>query len=229
MGRRGIGTAAVFAALWVALGSAAAATETAAAIRAAIAAALEPRLAGVQNATAEIGAIDARLQLPSCPDVEVSLPAASGAAIAAKVDCRSPNWTIYVPVRLHAWVEAVVAAANLAPNTTLSADLLSRSRIDAFAANGGLITEPARAEGKILRVGLIAGAPILASFLEMPLVVHRGQTVLLTVTDGTMAIRDSVLALEDGRIGDSIAMQNPQSQKIVHGSVTGDGTAEIRF
>lgn len=198
-------------------------------IRAAIDDALKPRLGTLKDATAEIGAIDPRLRLPSCPALEVALPAASGAAIAAKVDCPAPNWTIYVPVRLHAWAEAVVAAANLAPETKLTPDLLTRGRTDLFAASGGVVTDPARVEGKILRVGVTAGSPILASYVAMPIAVHRGQAVLLTVSDGAMTIRNSLLALEDGRVGDNIALKNPQSQKTIHATVSGDGSAEIRF
>jgi flagella basal body P-ring formation protein FlgA len=205
------------------------AVETAAAIRAAIASAVQPRLTDMGDATIEIGAIDGRLRLPQCAAMEVSLDAVNGAASTAKVDCPSPEWTIYVPVRIHAWVDAVVAAGNLAPDTALAPDLLSRRRVDMFAADGTLVTDPARVEGKILRVGVVAGSPILASFLENPLVVHRGQKVLLTLTDGSMVIRDSVVALEDGRAGDTITMQNPESQKIIHATVTDDGTAEIRF
>ena len=46
-------------------------------------------------------------------------------------------------------------------------------------------------------VGLLAGAPVLSPFLEMPIVVHRGQRVLLTLTDPSMIIRATALALED--------------------------------
>jgi flagellar basal body P-ring formation protein FlgA len=204
-------------------------TETPAAIRAAITSAMQQRLAGLTDATLDVGAIDPRLRLPTCPDIEVSLDAGSGAMATAKVECPSPDWTIYVPVRVHAWVDAVVAAANLAPQTRLTAEQLSRRRVDMFAAGSALVTDPNRLEGKILRIGLIAGSPIFATAVEDPLVVHRGQKVLLTLTDGTMVIRDSVVALEDGRVGDSIAMQNPESQKVIHATVAGDGTAEIRF
>ena len=75
----------------------------------------------------------------------------------------------------------------------------------------------------------MAGAPIVASFLENPVVIRTGQRVLLTLTDGGMVIRDSVIALENGRVGDTIPMRNPQSQKVIQATVAGDGTAEIRF
>ncbi len=207
------------------------ATQSAEAIRAAIAAAVQPRLGVYKNATAEvsIGAVDPRLQLPLCPAPEVALPAVNTAVMTAKVECHEPAWTIYVPLRLHAWVDAVVAAVNLAPNSKLAADALTRGRVDMFATNGGLLINERDAEGKILRVGLSAGAPVLSPFLEFPIVVHRGQRVLLTLTANTMTIRAPALALEDGRIGESIEVENPDSQKTMRATVLSDGSVEMKF
>lgn len=233
MRRCGVGAAAALVALAFACRAASAATggdfESPDAIRAAIADTMRPRLAGMTDATIDTGVIDPRMQLPACPSLQVSVDATAGAMTTAKVECPSPVWTLYIPVRIHAWVEAVVAAENLTPATRLTDDLLTRRRVDMFAASGALVTDPARVAGKILRVGLVAGSPVLASSVENPLVVHRGQRVLLTLTDGSMVIKDSLVAMEDGRVGDTIAMQNPESQKIVHATVAGDGAAEIRF
>jgi flagella basal body P-ring formation protein FlgA len=204
-------------------------TETPAMIRAAVQSAIVPRLAAINGARidSEVGAIDPRLQLPSCPAINVSLPPVNAAAMTAKVECEAPAWTIYVPVRLHAWVEAIVAAANLSPNTRLAADHLSRARVDMFGSSGGLVLDPAQAEGKILRVGLLAGAPILSPFLELPTVVRRGQKVLLTLTASTMVIKATAVAMEDGRVGDSIMVENPDSKKTLHATVAADGSVEI--
>lgn len=205
--------------------------ETPAAIRLAIQDSIAPRLTTVKEGAIEIevGAIDSRLRLPLCPALKIGLPPTNTAVMTARVECDTPSWSIYVPVRLHAWVEAVVASANLAPNTKLAADHLSRARVDMFGSGGGLLTEPSQAEGKILRVGLLAGAPITAPLLELPIVVHRGQKVLLTLTDSTMTIKATAVALEDGRVGESIAVENPDSKKPMHATVAKDGTVEMKF
>ncbi len=211
--------------------SAAAEIESPESIRSAITTAIEPRLGTFNGATVEVavGAIDARLRLPACQAVEVALPPVNAALMTAKVDCRAPSWTLYVPIRLRAWVDALVASTSLAPNTKLSANDLTRGRIDVFANSGGVLTEAAQAEGKILRVGLLAGSPILSPFLEFPIVVHRGQKVLLTLSASTMTIKAPALALEDGRTGDSIEVENPDSQKTMRATVLDDGSVEMKF
>jgi flagella basal body P-ring formation protein FlgA len=206
--------------------------ESPAAIRAAVRDAIAPRLVAIRDATVEIevGVVDQRLQLPSCPGLNVMLPSTNAAAMTARVECDTPNWAIYVPVRLHAWVDAVVAGATLTPNTKLAAEQLSRGRVDMFSStSGGVVRDPAQAEGKILRVGLLAGAPILSPFLEMPIVVHRGQKVLLTLSDSAMIIEATAVALEDGRVGETIAIENPDSKKTMHATVTKDGSVEMNF
>lgn len=200
-------------------------------IQSAIEAAFEPRAAlGEARVELSVGPIDSRLNLPACPNLHVSLPPTAGAMISAKVSCDMPRWTLYVPVRLHAWIDAVVASGNLPPNRALTARDLTRARVDQFAgASGGLFTDPTQVEGKILRVGLMAGAPILAPQVDLPVTVHRGQKVVLTLSDPGMTIRASAVALEDGRVGEDIAVQNPDSQKTVHATVTRDGSVEMKF
>lgn len=211
--------------------SKAADTEDPANIRAAVELALQTRIAESKETKLEttIAAIDPRLQLPRCPAIDVALPPTNAAAMTAKVSCDQPRWTMYVPVRLHAWADAVVAATNLAPNRAVTSRDLTRGRVDLYNGNGGVMTNPSEIEGKILRVGVTAGAPILSPFLDLPVVVRRGQKVIVTLVDGTMTIKATALALEDGRVGDNIAVQNPDSQKTVHATVSRDGNVELRF
>lgn len=209
----------------------AAGIEDPAAIRSAIRAAVQPRLPviGGANIDIEVGTIDPRLQLPECPAVNVVLPPNDTAVMSAEVTCAAPNWAIYVPVHLHAWAEAVVAAANLVPNRPLRAGDLTRGRVDMFAATGGVLTDPKQVEGKILRAGLPIGAPILSSLLDQPIAVHRGQRVVLTLRDPSMTIKTAALALEDGRIGDSIEVQNTETRRTLRAMVDAAGGVELQF
>lgn len=201
-----------------------------AAIRVAIENAVRPRLAAMKDASVdiEVGAIDPRLRLAACPALDVQVPPTRAAAISVKVSCFSPEWSLYVPVRIHAWIDAVVAATNLAPNTVIAARDLARGQVDAFAAFGGFVTDPRQAEGKVLRGAVMMGSPILSPLLDQPVTVRRGQRVILTVTDRTMTIRASAIAMEDGRIGQNISVQNPETRKTFHATVGHDGV-ELKF
>jgi flagella basal body P-ring formation protein FlgA len=205
--------------------------EDPAAIRSAIESTLRPRLDAIKNAEVEIAVdgLDPRLQFPDCPALSVTLPPDNAATMSAKVSCESPAWSVYVPVHLHAWVEAVVAAANLVPNKSLSARDVTRGRVDMFAGRNGILTDPREVEGKILRAGLPVGSPILSPLLDLPISVHRGQRVVMTLSDASMTIRTTGVALEDGRAGDYISVQNPDSQKTFRAAVGDDGGVELKF
>jgi flagellar basal body P-ring formation protein FlgA len=202
-----------------------------AAIRSAIEASISGRFPAMPGTTAEgeVGTIDSRLRLAACPNIKVDLPPANTAIMTAKVTCQTPEWTLYVPIRVHAWVNAVVASTNLPPNTKLTSAMLTRGRADAFANDAGLMTDPRQVEGKILRVGLIAGSPIVSPLLDLPIAVRRGQKVMLTLNDNEMTIKTTATALEDGRVGDSISVENSETQKTVHATVARDGGVEINF
>jgi flagella basal body P-ring formation protein FlgA len=205
--------------------------QDAAAIRAAIQAAAAARLDAFKDASLaiDVGEIDPRLHLPACPALAITLPPTNAAAMTAKVACDEPAWTIYVPVRVQAWVEAVVAAANLAPNAVLTAENLAIGRVDLFAGAGGVVTDRNEAEGKILRTGLSAGTPLRTQLLDLPIAVHRGQKVVLMLEDNIMTIKATAVALEDGRVGQSIMLQNPESKKTIRATVAGDGAVEMKF
>ncbi|HXP31689.1 MAG TPA: flagellar basal body P-ring formation chaperone FlgA [Stellaceae bacterium] len=205
--------------------------QDAAAIRAAIQAAAAARLDAFKDASLaiDVGEIDPRLHLPACPALAVTLPPMNAATMTAKVACDEPAWTIYVPVRVQAWVDAVVAAGNLAPNTNLTAANLAIGRVDLFAGAGAVVTDRNAAEGKILRTGLSAGTPLRTQLLDLPIAVHRGQKVVLMLEDSIMTIKAIAVALEDGRVGQSIMLQNPESKKTIRATVAGDGTAEMKF
>lgn len=201
------------------------------AIRAAIQAAADREIVPGKDQTLqiEIGDIDQRIRLPQCATPAVEIPNAAAPTLSARVSCRSPFWTLYVPLRLHAWGMAVVAATNLAPGTRLTAADLTLQRLDIIATNGAYLTDPRQAEGMILRTNIRAGAPILSALLEKPVIVHRGDTVVLTLFDSAITIRTSVVAMEDGRSGDRILVQNPDSKKTVRAAVADAGAVEIHF
>ena len=103
------------------------------------------------------------------------------------------------------------------------------AQLDILATNGAYLTDPRQAEGMILRANVRAGAPILTPLLDLPVVVHRGDTVVLTLLDSVITIRADVIAMEDGRVGDRITVENPDSKKTIRAAVVNSGAVEICF
>jgi flagella basal body P-ring formation protein FlgA len=64
-----------------------------------------------------------------------------------------------------------------------------------------------------LRRPLAAGVPILASDVELPRLVKRGQMVTLQVSGGEVAVTGQVKVLSDGMVGQVIEAQYPATKK----------------
>lgn len=202
-----------------------------AAIRTAVAAAVQeaaPRLPAT-TFEADVALIDPTFHLPACPALATAVPPLSGSYVTVKVSCPAPVWAIYVPVQLHQWRQIVVAAAALPPDRPLTAADLTLARIDIATLPSAPVNDPADAVGKLLRTNVPAASPILAAQLEAPILVHRDQKVLVTLHDGSVTVKTTVVAEQDGRAGDVIALRNPSSQKVIHATVTADGEAEMQL
>lgn len=171
------------------------------------------------------GHLDPRLRLARCAGpLEASL--LSGARLQANmsvaVGChRGADWTIYVPVsiasRLHVWAlrQPEQAGARLT-----AADLLPETRVVSGVA-AGYVTDLALLGRSTLRHPMPAGAVLHDSDLLAEFMVRQGEQVTLVASIGGIRVRARGVALQDGRYGQVIRVQNPTSKKVVQGMVGG--------
>lgn len=64
--------------------------------------------------------------------------------------------------------------------------------------------------------------------LEPALLVSRGEQVVLEANRGGVQIRVKALALQDGRKGEQIRVQNLQSKREVYAEVVASGRVQIK-
>ncbi len=202
-----------------------------AAIRTAVADAVRSAAPRLPDTTleADVSTIDPAIHLPACPALATAVPPLIGGFLTVKVSCPAPAWTIYVPVRLHQWRRVVVAAAALPPDRPLTEGDLTLARVDITTLPSAPVVDLDGAIGRLLRTSVPAASPILAAQLEMPILIHRDQRVVVTLRDGDITVKTVAVAEQDGRAGDLIALRNPSSQKIIHATVTADGEATMHL
>ncbi|MGC8519337.1 MAG: flagellar basal body P-ring formation chaperone FlgA [Steroidobacteraceae bacterium] len=181
---------------------------------------------GEQSIVVRAGPLDSRLRLPRC-QAPLQAGMLEGArlqpSMSISVGCRSgADWTIYVPVnvesRIKVWAlrqpenaGARLTVAELAPETRL---------VSGVAA--GYVTNLALLSRSTLRHPMPAGAVLHASDLLADFMVRQGQQVTLVASIEGIEVRAHGVALQDGRYGQLIRVQNPASKKVVQGTV-GDG------
>ncbi len=167
--------------------------------------------------------LDPRLRLARCAG-PLSASLLSGAQLQANdsvaVRCRNgARWTIYVPVsvqsRIRIWAlrkpepqGARLRVSDLAPVTRLVSGMVA-----------GYVTNLAVLAHCTLREPLPAGALLQDNDLLADFMVRHGEAVTLIASIDGIRVRTSGIALQDGRYGALIRVQNRASQKVVEGTV----------
>jgi flagellar basal body P-ring formation protein FlgA len=83
--------------------------------------------------------------------------------------------------------------------------------------------------GLAARTNIQAGHTITENMLELPTLVIRGETVIVSVPFGNAAITLRGIALDSGSLGEEIRVRNPDSNTIISATVSGQSHAEIRL
>jgi flagella basal body P-ring formation protein FlgA len=91
----------------------------------------------------------------------------------------------------------------------------------------GYVTDVSMLERHTLARSLPAGTALTADALLADLVVHQGQEVTLVASAPGISVRATGKALQDGREGARVRVQNLASLKIVEGVVDAHGVIEI--
>lgn len=96
--------------------------------------------------------------------------------------------------------------------------------------NGAAGTSMAAVVGQRLRNFVAAGAPVYGELVDEPLAVKSGDMVEITVLSGPgVMIRSRAFARQEGRLGDFVRLEQPDTKKTLRGVVTGDKKVEVRL
>lgn len=75
-----------------------------------------------------------------------------------------------------------------------------------------------------------SGAPLQTFHLDEPLAVRAGESVELTVISGPgVLIKSRAVARQEGKVGDIVRVEQPDTKKMLTGQITADKTVEIRL
>lgn len=175
--------------------------------------------------------LDPRLRLAQCGGgLESSL--LSGVRMQAQmsvaVGCRTgANWTIYVPVtvqsRIHVWA---LRAPQMQGARLAADDVVAETRL-VGGTPVGYVTNPAQLAHATLRHPLPAGAILTADDLLADFMVRQGEQVTLVADIGGVEVRAGGLALQDGRQGALIRVENPSSARVIQGIVKSDRVVDV--
>jgi flagella basal body P-ring formation protein FlgA len=203
-----------------------------AAVRAAAESALrrqiEPAASGV---ILEAANLDARLRLAACPAplaVDVALPRGTQSRVLARVACKNTvSWTLNVPVDIHRKADVLVMRRAVGRGENIAVgDVIVQSRV-LPGLTSPYVSRPADLAGRLTRRPIPEGTAVTADALDAPLLIHRGQSVVLTARAGGLEVRAPGMAMADAAAEQRVRVRNLNSLKIIEGIADTAGVVRV--
>jgi flagella basal body P-ring formation protein FlgA len=175
--------------------------------------------------------LDPRLRFARCGGpLEATL--LSGTRLQAQasiaVGChQGANWTVYVPVTIASRVHVWALKSPQAQGARLRADdVVAETRLMSGLAVG-YVTDLAQLPRSTLHHPLPAGAVLMEQDLLPDFMVRQGEQVTLVAAASGIQVRAAGVALQDGRYGTLIRVQNVSSSKVVQGVVEANRVIDV--
>lgn len=168
---------------------------------------------------------------PACdgtPAVEPQM----GSWRTVKVSCSAPKWSRALRTTADMDVErdtsrtnsvadtldAYVLRTSIPKGAVITDDMIELTQINSFS-NDAVFSDKAFILGRKVKVNLNAGQAILARHLEQDWKVIAGAPVVIEFATGTFEILSSGEAMENGQLGDLIAVRSGTGQRTIRGIV----------
>ncbi len=124
-------------------------------------------------------------------------------------------------------VEVPVPALTIYPGQVITADMLRMRRYHPDDVDGRYVTDSRALIGRMAARTLVRNRPVPPSAVTAPWVVRRGKAVRLIFRAGGLEITALGTALDNAAAGETVAVRNVDSGRVVYGIAQADGTVRI--
>ncbi|MDB6061248.1 MAG: flagella basal body P-ring formation protein FlgA [Verrucomicrobiaceae bacterium] len=135
-------------------------------------------------------------------------------------------WSVYVPVDLAVFRPVVVAIKPIGPGSTIDSDDVQLAETDITQLFGQYLTDLDEAVNMSVKRSIPQGAAVISQQLVPPLMIRRGDVVVINAATSVIAVKMSGTALTDGRRGEQIRIKNQGSARVIEARVTGPGQVQ---
>lgn len=209
-------------------------SQTHTSIRNAVAAFITQGIEGVYpHHEIKVNALDPRLKLPICKAPLSGFLPPGGQLIGNTtigIRCSgSKPWTIYVPASVKAMRKVVITTRPILRNSAISEGDIRLEERDVTAGSDTYIFDPEHVLGKLAKRGLPGSTSLTPSMLSEPILVRRGQQVIILAQGAGIEVRMAGTALMDGAEGQIVRAKNKRSQRTVEGRVIQPGVIKVNM
>lgn len=168
----------------------------------------------------EAGGIDARMVARHCA-APASVNLANNANLdrfsTVEISCATgAPWRTYVPVRIYMYEPVVAATRALSPGDMLTERDMKIRMVDTHMVRSGLYSDISKLVGARIKRRVAANDPIIE---RNTCLVCEGETVTIVASQQGMRVSARGVALNDGLLGESVAVRNQRSNREVRAIV----------
>jgi flagella basal body P-ring formation protein FlgA len=175
--------------------------------------------------------LDPRLRLPECErPLEAFILSGNqeSGSLSMGVRCSGNQpWTLYNKVHLRTFRQVVVLRNSVKQGKVISqSDLILENR-NLSTLRGEYFTAPEEVVGRMAKRSLPKGLVVVGDHFVAPMLIRRGQKVIIRAKSANVEVNMSGEALADGNEGQRIRIRNERSQAIVEGTIVGPGVVVV--
>jgi flagella basal body P-ring formation protein FlgA len=171
------------------------------------------------NLTVVANSLDSRIVVPDCVSGFTFLASEESlrqSNITVRASCPDNDWYLYLMVKTMRVQPVVVLTRAVSPGTVLNESSVKIVMMDKNLIRTSTFAKISTVVGARMKKRSRPGQPVVPGQLCF---VCKGDSILITANAGGVNIKTSGIAQQDGNLGDTIAVKNSNSQKLVHAQV----------
>ncbi len=171
--------------------------------------------------------IDKRVQIPICTSTltfSSSPEALSQSNVTVKAQCSENDWYIFMVVKATETQPVVVISSAVSPGSLVTVDNVHVVNMNKKRLRRSTFSDIKDVLGARIKRRVSAGRPVDPNNLCY---VCKGDSVTISAGTPNMRVKTNGVALEDGRMGETIQVKNRRSNKKIHARVFRTGQVEI--
>ena len=179
----------------------------------------------------QIGHLDERLRLAPCARIEPFVPPGTRLWGRSQIGLRcaeGASWTVYLPVEIRVFANALVATRTIAYGHLAGPDDAKLAEVELSRESGQALADPNWLEGKSATRVIGAGQVLRAEYFRAPPAVGAGDSVRLIYSGAGFSVTAGGRALGAANEGQPVRVQT-ESGRIVQGVARAGRTVEMRL
>lgn len=110
---------------------------------------------------------------------------------------------------------------------TIMASDIGSMEVNEKLLSRGLLTDESIIIGKGAARAIMPNKPLTAQMLVAATVITKGSNVTAIYKSNALTLQNTVTAMEDGAMGETIRLKNTESNRVIHGRITAANTVEL--